>query len=50
MEKILGFITQAPKDKELNLTLGGYFNKVISYWLIKKPDHVSNLACNVLLI
>lgn len=41
-DKILGFFQKpAPnhkKSKVLNETLGGYINKVVSYWLMKEPQ------------
>jgi len=33
-DKIIGFFQSSPK-KPLNVTLGGYINKVVSYWLLK---------------
>lgn len=27
-----------PEEKQLNSTLCGYFNKIISFWLIKNPN------------
>lgn len=29
-----------PEEIQLNSTLCGYFNKVVSYWLIKHPNRV----------
>ena len=40
LNKLFSFISQPLKGKELNATLGGYFNKVLSFWLIKRPDQV----------
>ena len=35
-DKIIGFFQPSAK-KQLNETLGGYINKIISYWLVKRP-------------
>jgi len=35
LKKLFSFI--ASKNGNLNATLGGYFNKVVSYWLLKQP-------------
>jgi hypothetical protein len=29
-----------PEEIQLNSTLCGYFNKVVSYWLIKHPNEI----------
>jgi serine/threonine-protein phosphatase 6 regulatory subunit 3 len=41
LKKLFSFISNAPNDKELNPTLGGYFNKIVSYWILKQPNKVS---------
>lgn len=38
--KLFKFIAQSSKGKGLNATLGGYFNKVVSFWLLKAPEQV----------
>lgn len=36
LNRLMQFIS-VPEEVQLNSTLCGYFNKIISYWLIKKP-------------
>jgi hypothetical protein len=39
--KVLGQLftfVEVPEEIQLNSTLCGYFNKIISFWLIKKPE------------
>ena len=39
--KVLGRLftfVEVPEEIQLNSTLCGYFNKIISFWLIKKPE------------
>ena len=43
LTKLFSFVTQA-NGKKLNATLGGYFNKIISFWLIKHPDQILNFV------
>jgi hypothetical protein len=43
LKKIFSFISNAPSDRELNPTLGGYFNKIVSYWILKQPNKVYRL-------
>ena len=39
LNKLLSFFSEASwlKPKQLNITLGGYVNKILSFWLIKRP-------------
>jgi len=37
LSKLLSFIGNQPKTAVLNSTLGGYFNKIFSFWLLKRP-------------
>lgn len=39
LSKLMEFVT-VPEEVQLNSTLCGYFNKVLSFWLIKKPGRV----------
>lgn len=38
LDKLFSYIVQVPanSNKKLNPTLGGYLNKVVSFWLIKE--------------
>ena len=38
LDKILSFFEKSTEEKQkLNHTLGGYINKILSYWLLKEP-------------
>ena len=39
MNEFFSFVS-VPEEQQLNSTLCGYFNKIISYWLIKHPNEV----------
>jgi hypothetical protein len=40
LSKLMKFAT-VPEEVQLNSTLCGYFNKVLSFWLIKKPGKIT---------
>ena len=38
LDKILSFFEKSTEENQkLNHTLGGYINKILSYWLLKEP-------------
>lgn len=37
LDALMEFV-DVPEEKQLNSTLCGYFNKIISFWLIKNPN------------
>ena len=39
LNALFSFVT-VPEEEQLNSTLCGYFNKIISYWLIMKPQQM----------
>lgn len=39
LSKLMEFVS-VPEEVQLNSTLCGYYNKVLSFWLIKKPGKV----------
>lgn len=46
LNQLFGFVS-VPEDVQLNSTLCGYFNKIISFWLLHRPeDMVLFLASN----
>jgi hypothetical protein len=44
LDKLISFYfapdPQLKDGKKLDVVLGGYLNKIISYWLIKDPDYI----------
>jgi len=47
--KLFAFVTIHSKEHEvlrkLNPTLGGYVNKVLSLWMLKRPDEMASFFC-----
>jgi len=39
LNSLMAFIA-VPEENQLNSTLCGYFNKILSFWLIKKPGQM----------
>lgn len=37
LKELMKFVA-VPEEVQLNSTLCGYFNKILSFWLIKKPE------------
>ena len=40
LNHLFAFVTEASKERKLNFTLGGYFNKVVSFFLIHRPNEM----------
>jgi hypothetical protein len=44
IQKLIAFFTnEEGVKKELNPTLGGYVNKVMSFWLLKAPEETLSM-------
>ena len=39
LHKLMSFV-KVDEDTQLNSTLCGYFNKILSFWIIKKPNEM----------
>jgi hypothetical protein len=43
LDKLFSYIQTSPENgKKLNPTLGGYLNKIVSFWLIKETEPTLN--------
>ena len=45
LNQIFTFV-EVPEEMQLNSTLCGYFNKIISFWMIKKPEQMIEYFTN----